>query len=85
MATDTVDEPLTASVVFWRNPGGRIHAGAIIGDGPLLTAEQCQHDDAGDDVTILTADEAPSVKGLVALYGAGSEQLCRRCLDRGDD
>jgi hypothetical protein len=75
------DRPLPAEAVFWRNPSsGRLHVGARIGDGPLLTAEGCQHDQAGDDVVELPAGDAPNVKALVDIVGSDGV-LCKVCTE----
>lgn len=79
--TSATADPMAARVVFWRNPSaGRLHVGSQIGDGPLLTAEGCQHDDAGDDIVEDLPAEGLDTKGLIEIAGAAGDELCKVCM-----
>lgn len=62
---DNPAEVMDAAVVFWSNPStGKVHTGARIGRGPLLTSEACQHDQAGEDVVEYKSNEFASIAAL---------------------
>ena len=69
----------TATPVTWANRSAkRLHLGARVGDGPLLTAEGCQHDQSGDDVELIpdTATTPTEAKAAASTLGYDPCDVC---------